>query len=45
MQGDSPCTDVEVAESGGCCNIGQGSHAGDVVADVVVGCQCRGSRT
>jgi hypothetical protein len=25
MQRDSPCADVEVAESGGCCNLGGGS--------------------
>jgi hypothetical protein len=45
MQGDSPCADAEVAESGGCCNLGRGSRAGDAVANVMVGCQCRGSRT
>jgi hypothetical protein len=27
MQGDSPCANVEVAESGGCCNLGRGSRA------------------
>jgi hypothetical protein len=27
MRGDSPCADVEVAESGGCCNLGRGSRA------------------
>jgi hypothetical protein len=27
MRGDSPCADVEVAESSGYCNLGRGSHA------------------
>jgi hypothetical protein len=27
MRGDSPCVDIEEAESGGCCNLGQGSRA------------------
>jgi hypothetical protein len=26
MRGDSPCADVEVAESGGCCNLSRGSR-------------------
>jgi hypothetical protein len=27
MRGDSPYADVELAESCGCCNLSQGSHA------------------
>jgi hypothetical protein len=27
MRGDSPCANVEVANTGGCCNLDRGSHA------------------
>jgi hypothetical protein len=27
MRGDNPCADVEVVDSGGCCNLDRGSHA------------------